>query len=149
MSNKVELEVEKLAEQLIDELSDFELVDVEFVKERDWYLRVFIDKSDGIDLDDCQNFSERLGELLDAAALIKDHYILEVSSPGLDRVLKKPRDFVRERGKTVDVSFYAPFEGQKNLVGVLEGCDGESLKLEGREPVPLKKISLIRLHIDF
>ena len=149
MANKIETAVEKIAEQLIAEMPGLELVDVEYVKERNWYLRVYIDKEGGIDLDDCQRFSEKLGALLDRESYLRDPYVLEVSSPGLDRALKKPRDFIRERGKSVDVSFYAPLDGKKSVTGVLEGCDGNFLALEGLEPIPMDKISLVRLHIDF
>lgn len=69
--------------------TEMELVDVEYVRERDWYLRVYLDKPGGVDLDDCQIVSEKLSEVLDAEDPIKENYLLEVSSPGLDRVLKK------------------------------------------------------------
>ena len=95
-------QVEEIVLALLPE--SLELVDVEYVQERDWYLRVFIDKEGGIDLDDCQALSEALEKELDGLGLIAGRYILEVSSPGLDRVLKKDRDFRRERGKKVDVS---------------------------------------------
>ena len=149
LPNNIAASTEKIAQQLIDQLPGFELVDVEFVRERDWYLRVYIDKEGGIDLDDCQMFSEKLGAILDRESFITDKYVLEVSSPGLDRVLKKPRDFIRERGKTVDVTFYAPVDGKKSVTGVLEGADEQFLKLVDFEPLPRNKISQIRLHIDF
>ena len=147
--NRIEIAVEKLVDEIIKDFPELEPVDVEFVKERDWFLRVYIDKEGGVDLDDCQAFSEKLGAALDKADIIDEQYILEVSSPGLDRVLKKPRDFIREKGKSVEVKFYAPVDGQKSIVGVLEGADDQSLKLAGREPLPLKSIAQIRLHIEF
>ncbi len=149
LANKVDTAVEKLAAELILQMPGLELVDVEYVKERDWYLRIFIDKEGGVDLDDCRDFSEKIGALLDHESLLRDPYVLEVSSPGLDRALKKPRDFIRERGKTVDVSLYAPIDGKKSVTGVLEGCAGNFLALEGHEPIPMDKVSLVRLHIDF
>ncbi len=129
--------------------TDFELVDVEYVKERDWYLRVFVDKVGGIDLDDCQTLSEKLGERLDAADIVSGSYILEVSSPGIDRILKKDKDFLREAGKLVDVTLYAPLDGKKILVGELEGRDEKFLRLKDIEPLPREKVALVRLHIDF
>ena len=75
--------------------------------------------------------------------------MLEVSSPGLDRALRKDRDFAREMGKTVDVSFYAPMDGEKQMTGTLAGYDGKNLTLQGKEPIPMEKIALVRLHIDF
>ena len=148
MSNKVEAKVESLMEELVKG-SDFELVDVEYVRERDWYLRIFVDKVGGIDLDDCKVLSEKLGEILDKENVIDGAYILEMSSPGLDRVLKKDRDFVREAGKKVDVTFYAPVDGKKNLTGVLEYRDKDFLKLADLEPLPREKVAQVRLHIDF
>ena len=148
MSNKVEAKVESLMEELLKG-SDFELVDVEYVRERDWYLRIFVDKVGGIDLDDCKVLSEKLGEILDKENVIDGAYILEMSSPGLDRVLKKDKDFVREAGKKVDVTFYAPVDGKKNLTGVLEYRDKDFLKLADLEPLPREKVAQVRLHIDF
>lgn len=148
MGNKVEARVENLMREILDG-TDFELVDVEFVKERDWYLRVFVDKVGGIDLDDCQMLSEKLGEILDKDPIIESAYILEVSSPGIDRVLKKDKDFLREVGKKVDVTLYAPIDGKKFFVGELKGRDEKFLYLENFEPIPREKIAQVRLHLDF
>lgn len=148
MANAVEREAERLAKELLTG-SGIELVDVEYVRERDWYLRVFIDKEGGIDIEDCQSLSERLEKLLDERDTVPESYILEVSSPGLDRVLKKPRDFERERGKTVDVTLYEPLDGQKIITGELAAYDGKELVLAGREPIPKEKVAQVRLHIDF
>lgn len=147
---QVENDVMAIAEELLKDQSEIELVDVEYVKERDWYLRVFIDKAGGIEIDDCQALSERLEKVLDEKDIIRDSYILEVSSPGLDRQLKKPRDFVREQGKKVDVTLYAPVDGTKEFAGVLEGYDedAKTVTIDGKA-WPLEKISVIRLHIDF
>ncbi len=148
MGNKVEARVENLMQEILDG-TDFELVDVEFVKERDWYLRVFVDKVGGIDLDDCQMLSEKLGEILDKDPIIESAYILEVSSPGIDRVLKKDKDFLREAGKKIDVTLYAPIDGKKILVGTLKARDENFLYLENFEPLPREKIAQVRLHLDF
>lgn len=144
--------VEAQAEQMMLEIlagTDYELVDVEYVKERDWYLRVFVDKAGGIDLDDCQTLSEQLSAKLDAADIIGGAYILEVSSPGIDRILKKDKDFVREVGKVVDVTLYAPLDGKKIFVGELEGRDEKFLRLKDNAPLPREKVAQVRLHIDF
>lgn len=148
MAKEIEVRVEELMREIIRG-TKFELVDVEYVSERDWYLRVFVDKPGGVDLEDCQQLSEKLGAILDHEPLISGPYILEVSSPGIDRVLKKDKDFVREAGKAVDVTLYAPLDGQKKLTGVLVGRDKTSLQLEGMEPIPREKIAQVRLHIDF
>ena len=147
MASVVEKTVWEMVEPLL-EGSGVELVDVEYVKEKDWYLRVFIDRPEGVGIEDCQSLSEKLEKLLDERDVIPEQYILEVSSPGLDRVLKKPRDFERERGKQVDVSLYEPLDGEKVIVGTLDGYDGKALTLEGREPIPKGKIAQVRLHID-
>ena len=146
--SKVEAQVETLMAEILQDTA-FELVDVEYVKERDWYLRVFVDKAGGIDLDDCQSISEQLSAKLDAADIIGSAYILEVSSPGIDRILKKDRDFVREAGKVVDVTFYAPLDGKKMFVGELEGRDESFLRLKDVAPLPRDKVAQVRLHIDF
>ena len=147
MAGYVETSVEKIVSDLLSG-SDRELVDVEYVKERDWYLRVFVDKPGGMGIEDCQTLSERLAEKLDEADVVTERYILEVSSPGLDRVLKKERDFVREMGKMVDVTLYAPLDGEKLLTGRLAACDGDFLTLEDRAPISREKIAQVRLHID-
>ncbi len=147
MSKYIESAVEKIVSGLLAE-RDIELVDVEYVKERDWYLRVFIDKAGGIEIDDCQELSEKLEAELDKINTIADSYILEVSSPGLDRVLRKERDFQREEGKLVDVSLYTPVNGSKILVGKLAGYDGKNIIID-EESISLDKIAQVRLHIEF
>ena len=146
--SKVETQVESLMAEILSD-TDFELVDVEYVKERDWYLRVFVDKAGGIDLDDCQNISEKLSARLDDSDIIGGAYILEVSSPGIDRILKKDKDFLREAGKVVDVTLYAPLDGKKLFVGELEGRDENFLRLKDFAPLPREKVAQVRLHIDF
>ena len=148
MPGKIETRVEELMKKILDD-TEFELVDTEFVKEKDWYLRVFVDKKGGIDLDDCQLLSEKLGNLLDEESVIEGPYILEVSPPGLDRVLKKDKDFLREAGKAVDVTLYAPIDDTKNFTGTLERRDKDFLYLKEFEPIPREKISQVRLHIEF
>ena len=146
----IEATVEPMVAELLTGQDVIELVDVEYVKEHtDWYLRVYIDKEGGIDIEDCQELSERLETVLDEKDVIPDAYILEVSSPGIDRVLRKPRDLVREQGKAVDVTLYAPLNGSKNLTGVLTAFDGEKITLDDDLVIELSKAAQIRLHIDF
>lgn len=147
--SKIEESVEQLMTEILTD-TEYELVDVEYVKEgRDWYLRIFIDKDGGIDLDDCSAVSERLSERLDKLDLISSAYNLEVSSPGIDRILKKAKDYVREAGKVVDVTLYAPIDGNKIFVGELVGRDDKFLYLKDIEPLPRDKVALVRLHIEF
>lgn len=149
-AKNIEEAVETMVDQLLAGQDVVELVDVEYVKEHtDWYLRVYIDKDGGIDIEDCQELSEKLEAELDEKNTIPDSYILEVSSPGIDRVLRKPRDYEREQGKKVDVSLYAPMDGKKELTGVLTGFDGKAITLDESTVVELSKAAQIRLHIDF
>ncbi|MGL5514031.1 MAG: ribosome maturation factor RimP [Sporomusa sp.] len=148
---KIEAVVEKLVADIIAE-SALELVDVEYVKERDWYLRVFLDKDAGIEIDDCQWVSEQLGTKLDESDLITDHYYLEVSSPGLDRPLKKDRDFTRHTGDKVELKTYQPINGRKLFVGNLLGLvdDSIAIEIDGQAvTIPREKAAQIRLYIEF
>lgn len=148
MANRVEEAVEKIAEAILTN-TDYELVDVEYVKERDWFLRVYIDKEGGIGLDDCQEVSGLLDEKIEEQNIINDRYILEVSSPGLDRALKKEKDFKREMGKMVDVTLYKAIDGEKMLTGKLTGYTKENITIDETREIALKDIALVRLHIDF
>lgn len=140
--------VEKIAEEILAN-TDYELVDVEYVKERDWFLRVYIDKEGGIGLDDCQEVSGLLDEKLEELNIINDRYILEVSSPGLDRALKKEKDFKREMGKVVDITLYKAIDGEKMITGKLTGYTKDIITIDETREIALKDIALVRLHIDF
>ena len=148
MANRVEEAVEKIAEEILAN-TDYELVDVEYVKERDWFLRVYIDKEGGIGLDDCQEVSGLLDETLEELNIINDRYILEVSSPGLDRALKKEKDFKREMGKVVDITLYKAIDGEKMITGKLTGYTKDIITIDETREIALKDIALVRLHIDF
>lgn len=148
MANRVEEAVEKIAEEILAN-TDYELVDVEYVKERDWFLRVYIDKEGGIGLDDCQEVSGLLDEKLEELNIINDRYILEVSSPGLDRALKKEKDFKREMGKVVNITLYKAIDGEKMITGKLTGYTKDIITIDETREIALKDIALVRLHIDF
>lgn len=132
----------------------FELVDVEYVKEGGtWYLRAYIDKPGGINVDDCEVVSRRLSDILDEKDYIDEAYILEVSSPGLGRPLKKEKDFKRSLGEEVDVRTYRMIEKQKEFTGLLKDYDDATVTIE-MEDGTLKTfeksdIALIRLAFDF
>lgn len=136
-------------------LSDhaFELVDIEYKKEGShWYLRIFIDKPGGITLDDCQAVSEALSRLLDDTDPIPQSYFLEVSSPGLDRVLKKEKDFVRHAGQKVDISLYKPIQGKKKHSGELIGIVGEEIHIRDKNgTIAFRRtdVSQVRLSVEF
>ncbi len=136
----------------IIEGTDLDLVDIEYVREKDWYLRIFIDKPGGIEIDDCQYVSERLTKLLDEKDPIKEKYYLEVSSPGIDRPIRKDKDFARNYGKKVDLLFYSAWNGVKCLTAVLLGHDLNTVTVEYSEaPVAIERkiIANIRPHIEF
>ena len=148
-----ESKTEAFLKPLLEEYR-FELVDVEYVREVGiWYLRAYIDKDGGITVDDCETISRKLGEWLDEEDFISDSYILEVSSPGLGRPLKKEKDFVRSMGKDVEVRLYKPLNKQKEYRGVLKSYDADTvtITLEDGGDLPLAKsdIALIRLAFDF
>lgn len=133
---------------------NYELVDVEYVKEAgSWYLRAYIDKEGGITVDDCETISRKLGEWLDETDFIEDSYILEVSSPGLGRPLKKDKDFNRSIGKDVDIKLYKPINKQKDFTGTLMSFDKETVTITQEDGVELvlnrPEIALIRLAFDF
>lgn len=132
----------------------FELVDVEYVKEAGtWYLRAYIDKEGGITVDDCEVINRKLSDWLDQVDFIEDSYILEVSSPGLGRPLKKEKDFARSIGREVDVKLYQPLNKQKDYTGVLTAYDKDTVTigLEDGTNLVLERpaIALIRLAFDF
>lgn len=151
--NRVERIAEKLAIPIIEK-EDFELVDVEYKKEgSNWYLRIYIDKPGGITLDDCQKVSEQLSDELDKEDPIKENYFLEVSSPGLDRPLKKESDFIRFKGEVVEVRLYEALDGNKIIEGELIGLENNMIKLNvanvGVLELPKEKVALTRLAIIF
>jgi len=138
----------RLAEE-VGQRQGVEVVDVEYVKERgEYYLRVFIDKPGGVGLDDCEAFSEAIGELLDEVDPIPGSYSLEISSPGIERPLKKERDFQRFAGRLVAIRTYAPLDGRKNWKGVLHGLrEGHVvIEVEG-QAVTIPFASIAKAHL--
>lgn len=145
-----------------------EIYDVEYVKEgSDWYLRAYIDKPEGVGILDCENVSRALSDALDAEDFIPDAYILEVSSPGLGRTLKKDRHLEKSLGAEVEIRTYKPIDGRKEFSGILSAYDGDTITIEepqtggkatdageGKESgtervLNRKEIALIRLALDF
>lgn len=132
----------------------FELVDVEYVKEGGtWYLRAYIDKPGGISIDDCEAVSRRLSNILDEKDYIEDSYIMEVSSPGLGRPLKKEKDFARSLGKEVEIRTYRMIDRQKEFTGILKEYDEDTVTVamedETTKIFDKGDIALIRLAFDF
>lgn len=150
--------VERIAAPIIEDLN-LELVEVEYVKEgKNWFLRVYIDKESGIDIEECAVVSEKVSEQLDALDPdpIPHNYFLEVSSPGAERPLKKQEDFERAVGKHVNVKLYEPLEGEKVYEGTLLSFEQDELTVEymiktrkKQISIPLEKVAKARLAVTF
>lgn len=154
--SKVTEVVEELAAPIIQELG-LDLVEIEYVKEgKSWFLRVYIDKDPGVDIEDCGLVSERLSEKLDEVDPIPHNYFLEVSSPGAERPLKKEKDFEKAIGKNVLIKTYEPIEGEKNFEGKLLEFDGQTVTIEVKiktrkktMEIPYEKVANARLAVTF
>ena len=132
---------------------NFELWDVEYVKEAGtWYLRAYIDKPDGVNIGDCEAVSRALSDKLDEADFIEDAYILEVSSPGLGRTLKKDKHLEKSLGEEVEIRLYKPVDKCREFTGVLKSYNADSITIDTAEKkmtFARKEIALIRLALDF
>lgn len=130
-----------------------EVYDVEYVKEgSDYYLRAYIDKPEGVNIMDCEKVSRALSDALDEADFIPDAYILEVSSPGLGRALKKDRHLAHSIGQEVEIKLYKPLEGTKEFSGVLKAFDEKNIVISeaaGDRNYARNDIAVIRLALDF
>jgi ribosome maturation factor RimP len=154
--SKVTEVIEEIAAPIFQELG-LELVEIEYVKEgKSWFLRVYIDSENGIDIEDCGLVSERLSEKLDELDPIPHNYYLEVSSPGAERPLKKDKDFEKAIGKNIFIKTYEPIDGEKNFEGKLLAFDGQSLKIEVKIKtrskafeIPYEKVAKARLAVSF
>lgn len=137
--------------QPVAEAQDCEIWDVEYVKEAgSRYLRVYIDKADGVSIQDCENFSRALDPVLDEADPIPEHYIFEVSSAGAERQLKRPGDFARFLGAEVEVRLYQPKDGRKAFVGTLAAYENGDVTITvgGEKKVFVKStVAQVRLHM--
>lgn len=137
----------------IAEANHVEIYDVEYVKEgSDWYLRCYIDKEEGVNIGDCEAVSRMLSDKLDETDFIDDAYILEVSSPGLGRQLKKDKHLAKSLLKEVDVKTFKPVNGAKEFTGILKAFDENTITLgmESQEQIfNRKEIAAIKLALDF
>jgi len=155
LSKKVTEVVEELVTPILEDLQ-LELVEVEYVKEGSWFLRVYIDKETGVDIEDCGTVSEKLSEKLDEVDPIPQNYFLEVSSPGAERPLKKDKDFQHAIGKNVYIKTYEPILNEKEFEGTLMAFDGQEVTLEVKIKtrkktvvIPYDKVAKARLAISF
>lgn len=150
-------EYEPKAEAILEPIAkanNVEIYDVEYVKEgKDWYLRAYIDKPDGVTIDDCEKVSRAFSDQLDIEDFIQDAYILEVSSPGLGRQLKKDRHLEKSIGQSVEVKLFEALNGQKEWAGVLKSYDKLNIVITGANGCETElaraKIAQIRLALDF
>lgn len=144
-------EVRQVVEPIL-ESQGFELVDLEYQREsQGWVLRIYLDREGGVGLDDCAGISHEVGAVLEVKDLIPSAYILEVSSPGLTRPLKKPEDFNKFRNQMVKIKLYEPLDGRKNFKGTLLGLEGDRVRVEVEQRVyelPLQRIAKANLEID-
>lgn len=140
----IEERVESLIKTKIEE-AGYELYDVEYAKEgKNYFLRIFIDKPEGIDLNDCEKVNDAINDLLDEANYIKEQYFLEVSSPGIERVLKKDKHLKQNIGNEVAIKLFQKDEkGKKEYQGILKGFDSENIELEEFE-IERKKVAQIK-----
>lgn len=148
-----ETRTEELITPILDRMN-FELVDVEYVKEGGtWYLRAYIDKEGGITVNDCEAVAREMNEILDKEDFVEDSYVFEVSSPGLGRPLKKEKDYVRSMGKEVEIRTYRAINREKEFYGILSAYDENTvtIKTEDETEMTFEKsdIALIRLAFDF
>ncbi len=144
---------EKLVEPILKK-HGFTLYDVEYVKEAGtYYLRLYIDKEGGITIDDCEAVSREFSDLLDSEDFIPDAYILEISSPGLGRQLKKDRHFMNSIGEEVEVKLFSPVNGSKEHTGILKAYTGKTVTVQTEDGAEIEfdraGISVIRLTVDF
>ena len=143
--SKIEEKVEQLLQKRIEEIG-YELYDVEYAKEgKDYYLRIFIDKPEGINLEDCEKVNSEINDLLDQADYIKDQYFLEVSSPGIERVLKKEKHLKQNLGNEVHVKLFQKDEnGSKEYQGILKEVKENEIILEDGTKIERKNIAQIK-----
>ncbi len=145
-------EVREVVEPILQS-QGYELVDLEYQREsRGWVLRIYLDREGGITLEDCTGVSHEVGAVLEVKDVIPNAYVLEVSSPGLTRPLKKPADFNRFQNQLVKIKLNKPLDGRRNFKGTLLGLEGETVRVEVDRQVfeiPLQSIAKANLEIDF
>ena len=149
--NHIEKTVYDLALPVVEK-AGLELWDVEYVLEAGQrYLRLYLDGPDGVDLDDCEKISRAMDPILDEADPVPDSYIFEVGSAGCERQLKRPSDFERFLGSTVEVKLYSAADGAKQWIGTLVSYDDGDITIDvgGEHRFTKKQIASVRLHVDF
>ncbi len=150
--SNIEIKVENLLKSIINDLG-YELYDVIYEKEgKDYYLRIVIDKEDGIDLNDCEKVNDAINDILDEADYIKDQYFLEVSSSGVERLLRREEHYISQLGKEIKVKLFKPIDKQKELIGILEEYNKNEITLKvGEKTIKInaKDIAVARTIFDW
>lgn len=148
----IENKVQDLVEKTIIDLG-YELYDIQYIKEgKDYYLRIYIDSKKGIDLEDCEKVSNEVSTILDKNDFIKEQYFLEISSPGIERILRKDKHLKDNIGEEVEVSLFKPINKQKSIVGVLKDFDADTIEIEVENnilKIDRKNISLIKIKYNW
>ena len=148
----IEEKVEKLVKPKIEQLG-YKLYDVQYAKEgKDYFLRIFIDKEDGIDLNDCEKVNDGINEILDEADYIKEQYFLEVSSPGIERILRKDEHLTDAIGQEIELNLFKPIDGNKQYIGILQEFDSDNIKMlieDQEKTIDRKNISLMKLRYNW
>lgn len=145
-------EVRQVVEPIL-ESQGMELVDLEYRREsQGWVLRLYIDREGGISVNDCAEASGEVGAVLEVRDLLPNPYVLEISSPGLSRPLKKREHFEKYRNRLVKIRTFEPVEGRRNFKGTLLGLEGESVRLEVEGEIyeiPFQNIAKANLEVEF
>lgn len=146
-SNNIESKVENLLNSSIEALG-YELYDVLYEKEgKDYYLRIIIDKTEGVDINDCEIVNNEINPILDEADYIKEQYFLEVSSPGIERTLRKEKHFLNQIGNEISVKLFKPINKQKEIIGILEEYNKDEITIKTKEStikIDLKDIAVVK-----
>ena len=145
----IEEKVENLVKSKIEDLG-YQLYDVQYAKEgKDYFLRIFIDKKDGIDLNDCEKVNNEINDLLDEADYIKEQYFLEVSSPGIERIIRKDKHLEESIEKEIEINLFKPLNEKKEYIGTLKKFNNEKITIietqtDNEIEIERKNISLIK-----
>ena len=147
----IEQRIENLISDKVNKLG-YELYDVEYVKEgKEYYLRIYIDQSSGIDIEDCEKVSREIDEIIDTADFIDTQYFLEVSSPGVERKLTREKHLQDNIGNNIEVKMFSPINGKKHLQGILKSFNTNTISVEAEEEIEIerKNISVINTIFDW
>lgn len=137
---KVEERIETLIKDTIENIG-YDLYDVEYAKEGpNYYLRIFIDNENGIDLNDCEKVSNAINEMLDESDIIKEQYYLEVSSPGIERIIRKDKHLEQNKGKQIEVKLFKKDKnGNKSYIGELEDFNSETITIKNEKEITIER----------